>query len=100
MSSLGAVVFVSVPPIFDLVVLGVTLMAFFWVLPFVTYRAFRAYHRQSPERSPTFSGDYLSVREKSVFTVFQFLVVAETPSFLSKKVFDSFVRPYPLGQKR
>ena len=46
MSSLGAVVFVSVPPIFDLVVLGVTLMVFFWVLPFVTYRAFRAYHRQ------------------------------------------------------
>ena len=34
----------------------------------------------------------------SLFTVFQFRVVAVTFTFLSKKLLESFVRPYPSGQ--
>jgi uncharacterized membrane protein len=46
MFALGAVVFVSVLPVFDLVFLGVTLRVFFWVIPFLTYWGFRAYYKE------------------------------------------------------
>ena len=46
MFALGSAVLVSVLPVVGIVDPGVTLRTFFWLVPLVTYWAFRAYYKQ------------------------------------------------------